>query len=64
MAHMKTTCQNWSIDIYIGYFGDSIEFDGENLLKSRFWGTVWAAGVPYVVATLPDVTKMDATSVY
>ena len=24
-----------SYDICIGYFGDSIEFDGENLLKSR-----------------------------
>ena len=22
-------------DIYIGYFGDPIEFDGENLLKLR-----------------------------
>ena len=51
-------------DIYYGYFGDPIEFDGENLLKLRIWGTFWAAGVPYVVATLPYVTKMDATSVY
>ena len=25
-----------SYDIYNGYFGDPIEFDGENLLKSRF----------------------------
>ena len=45
-----------SYDIYNGYFGDPIEFDGENLLKSRVWGTVWAAGVPYVVVALPYVT--------
>ena len=53
-----------SYDIYNGYFGDQIEFDGENLHYMSVWGTVWAAGVPYVVATLPYVTKMDATSVY
>ena len=53
-----------SYDIYNGYFGDPIEFDGENLHYMSVWGTVWAAGVPYVVATLPYVTKMDATSVY
>ena len=51
-------------DIYNGYFGDPIEFDGEILLKMRVWGTFWAAGVPYVVAALPYVTQMEATSVY
>ena len=51
-------------DTYRGYFGDPIEFDGENLLKMSVWGTFRAAGVPHVVATLPYVTQMDATSVY
>ena len=46
--------------IYSGYFGDPIEFDGENLLKLR----VWAAVLPSVVAPLPNVSQMKDTSVY
>ena len=49
---------------YKVYFGKSIGFGGENLLKMRFWDTVLAAVSPVVVATLPYVSHMKATCIY
>ena len=49
---------------YIGYLGDPTWFCGENLLKTRVSGTLWATASPYAVATPLYGCQMEATSVY